>query len=322
MATRSDFGTSSAEWDLFLKEYGGFALASFLENTVMADKVRSRSIRGAKSATFPKIGTATAQYHVPGENLLEDSSYEMSPVTGEIVINVDRVYISTILIADIDEALSYHDVRQPYARNQAHALSKSLDVDLMRCVSQGTQTSATSGWTHGDGYSAVDADFESGSASDALTTIRAIATTFDKNSVPQSGRHLVLGPNAFHKIRTDSTVASTDYNTNTGGDVGLGTWLQYAGFKIHMTPIMEDTSTFKKDHSSGTTGQNNDDYKSDNQNVVALAFQEDCIGHVRAMDLSVEGEYHQLYQGTVMTARIACGSAVLNHSGCGRVKTA
>ncbi len=324
-AQSATFGTNAGtEWELFLRTYGGVALSAFLEKTVMSDKIRTRRISGSKSAVFPQIGTASASYHSQGDNLLEDGSYESNPFSGEQTVYLDNILISTILVSDIDELLSYHDVRVPYAQNQAHALARQLDLDLMKVCVSGSEDVAITGYSKA-GSKVADGDFESGTVADALETIRNCAKKMDLANVPQEGRHMILGPTQYHRLRTDETVASTDYNANTGGDVGTGQWLQYAGFKIHMSALVEDateTTGFRIDHTTPVTGKKNGDYEIDCSDTKAVFFQESGIGHVRGMDLSVEAEYHQLYQGTVLTARMVCGSAVLRPEACGSIQTA
>ena len=54
----------------YLKVFSGEVFATFSNANVMSDKHQVRSISSGKSAQFPVIGTASANYHTPGTEIV------------------------------------------------------------------------------------------------------------------------------------------------------------------------------------------------------------------------------------------------------------
>ena len=70
--------------NLFYKVFSGETLTTFNANTVLKDRIRTRSISSGKSAGFNAIGKVTAGYHQPGNVILGQKVNN-----GEIVITID-----------------------------------------------------------------------------------------------------------------------------------------------------------------------------------------------------------------------------------------
>ena len=80
--------TGSGVNDLFLKLYSGEVLASFQRENKMLGMTNVRSISSGKSAQFPVIGTTSASYHTPGNEILGTSVKH-----AEKTINIDKLLV-------------------------------------------------------------------------------------------------------------------------------------------------------------------------------------------------------------------------------------
>ena len=69
----SKVGTANDARKLFLKQFAGEVLTSFEERNIAMPLHRTRTISNGKSAQFPTVGTASADYHKASQTILGDS---------------------------------------------------------------------------------------------------------------------------------------------------------------------------------------------------------------------------------------------------------
>ena len=91
---------------LFLQVWSGEVLATFMRENTMLGMTQVRSISSGKSAQFPVIGTTSASYHTPGNEILGTSIKH-----NEKTVNIDDLLVSSAFIANLDEAKNHYDVR-------------------------------------------------------------------------------------------------------------------------------------------------------------------------------------------------------------------
>ena len=91
---------------LFLKVWSSEVLATFMRENQMLGMTSVRSISSGKSAQFPVIGTTSASYHTPGEEIVGSSIKH-----NEKIVNIDDLLVSSAFIANLDEAKNHYDVR-------------------------------------------------------------------------------------------------------------------------------------------------------------------------------------------------------------------
>jgi len=84
---------------LFLKVWSGEVLATFMRENKMLGMTQVRTISSGKSAQFPVIGTTSASYHTPGNEIVGSSINH-----SEKTINIDDLLVSSAFLANIDEA--------------------------------------------------------------------------------------------------------------------------------------------------------------------------------------------------------------------------
>jgi len=103
---------------LFLDILGGEVMTAYEMAVKLRDKVRSRTISGARSARFPAVYKAVGQYHTPGAEI----TGQAIPHT-EVTISVDDLLIADAFVALIDDLKNHYDARGPYAKELGRALA-------------------------------------------------------------------------------------------------------------------------------------------------------------------------------------------------------
>ena len=159
---------------LFLKKFAGEVMTVFDEKNIMKPLHTIRTISKGKSAQFPIIGTATAGYYSPGQDILDS---DLLPGTGtndggglnkfkqtETLIHIDKMLMSSTFIASIDELVSHFDVRAPYAHQLGEALANQFDKNVLKvALKTGAKNHATT----------VEAAAVAGNATDKLILLPA-----------------------------------------------------------------------------------------------------------------------------------------------------
>ncbi len=115
---------------LALDIFGGEVITAFDLATITADKVQTRTLSGGmRSARFPKIWKATAEYHTAGKELLGNEIE-----TGEITITPDEILVAHTAIYDLDDMLSHFDVRSQFSEELGRALARVYDKNNFRNI--------------------------------------------------------------------------------------------------------------------------------------------------------------------------------------------
>lgn len=308
--------------ELFLKVFSGEVMTTFEAEAVFKNFTRVRTISSGKSAQFPFIGNVSAGYHSPGTEMVGNDVYH-----AERVINVDQLLTSHVSIANIDEAMNHYDVRAPYTTEIGRALAYAMDTKLARVIARAARTGAvlndtryptwgasganSSNWATGtDNTDLADAGAAT-TASTLLGKIWKVAEIFDTKNVPQTGRYLALKPAQYYLLlqNGNSMTNSLILNKDIGGQGSYSTasMPMVAGFSV-VKSIHIPSTDFTADTSSATGGNN---YNGDFSKTVALAWQGECVGTVKLMDISSESEYSVARQATLMVSKYAMGHGVL-----------
>ena len=127
-------GASGLDTDraLMLKLGSAEVMEAFMTATVFKGKTRERNIRGGKSVAFPITGKMTAAYHQPGTELtgtINDPSD-----LNERVISLDALMVADAAIYNVDELMSFFDVRQIYTKELGRALAVEYDKRVARMI--------------------------------------------------------------------------------------------------------------------------------------------------------------------------------------------
>lgn len=132
---------------LFLKKFAGEVLTTFTTDNIFSQMHTMRTIENGKSAQFPLTGYATAAYHTPGYDILDNSNSLLSNILhDEKVINIDSLLLSSVFVPNIDEMMNHYDVRSIYSTELGRALAKKFDSNIARVIALGaTGSSAVTG---------------------------------------------------------------------------------------------------------------------------------------------------------------------------------
>tara|TARA_B100000085_G_scaffold281656_1_gene308663 strand:- start:47 stop:997 length:951 start_codon:yes stop_codon:yes gene_type:complete len=295
---------------LFLKVWSGEVLATFQRENKMLGMTNVRTISSGKSAQFPVIGTTSASYHTPGNEILGTSVKH-----AEKTINIDDLLVSSAFIANIDEAKNHYDVRSTYTSEMGRALANTVDKNLLQLAVLGAQASATI--TGGNGGTQItDADANT-NATSLIASIFECAQALDEKDVPSEDRFCVVKPDIYYQIVQNDKILNRDFGANGNGVYSDGTVIKVAGINI----VKSNTAvTAYADNSSAVSGTNNT-YNVDAQYVVATVFHKSAIGTVKLMDLGMESEYDLRRQGSLMVAKMALGHGILRPESATLIKT-
>ena len=329
--TPSRLGQSMGAGDtdaLFLKVFGNEVLSAFEEANVMKELHTIRTISSGKSAQFPVLGTATAKYHTPGEDVFDaGNSYTTAIKHRERVINIDDVLIAATSIANIDELKNHYDVRATYSSELGRALAKRFDLATMRTLAAAAETDADSR-ANPDAAQGTRLDLGTGSlpanlstAANIIQTFRVMAQTLDEKHVPSDGRFAILTPELYYLLTGSDNIA---INRDFGGSgaVASGSIPQLLGIKIYSSPHIADIAV--SDVSGDDVNANNNPFDDAEGSSDAKGYLDagldvlqflgghtSAIGTVKLMDLAVESEYSMQKQSTLMLAKYAMGHGIL-----------
>ena len=311
LATR--LGQSNLAGDtnaLFLKVWAGEVLTAFRKATVFEALHKVRTISSGKTASFPIIGVNSATYHTPGTQIIGTQQK-----VAEANINVDDKLISSVFLADIDEAKNHYDVRSQFSTEMGNALAYRYDQNVAAIIAKAARTSnappfndqlpgGTSGATD-NAFKIVAANKAAITGAQLAAKLFAAAQKMDENNLPEDGRYCCLAPAEYYKLVQTTDVINRDWGGQ--GAYADGTVLKVAGIDIIKSNHLPNTNR------TAVTGENNA-YDANFTNSVALIWNPMCAGTVKLMDLKMEttgGDIHALWQGTFMVASMACGTGVL-----------
>lgn len=292
---------------LYLKIFAGEVLTAFNETNVAMSRSTVRTISHGKSAQFPATWKNTAGYHTPGEMIVGDKINH-----NERVITIDDLLISSVFIANIDEALSHYDVRSEYSKQCGAALSRTMDKNILQVGYLAARASATvAGGFGGTAITAADADTD---ADILIGAAFEAAQALDEKDVPESDRALFVKPEQYYKlVNSSSKLINVDYNPSGNGSIAGGKVYNVAGMDIVKTNNLPNGLDV-------TTGPTK--YQGDFTTSVALVMHKSAVGTVKLMDLSVESDYLVQNQGTLIVAKLAVGHGILRPESAVEIKTA
>ena len=312
-ATPSFLGKANNSGDdnaLFLKLFSGEVLSAFARANKMLPMTTVRTIANGKSASFPLVGTTTAEYHTPGAEITGNVIN-----ANEKVITIDDMLIAHSFVSELDELKNHYDVRQIYSKELGEALARKVDDHLLQLAVLGARSSGlVSGRSGGSAITDADANTN---ASSLIDSIFEGAEDLDNNSVPENDRFCVVSPDIYYKIVNNDKILNRDFG-GVNGVYADGTVLKVAGINIVKSTA---TATAFTDLSSASTTGHNNTYTGDFSNTVAVIFHKSSIGSVKLMDLKMDTEYDLRRSGTLMVGKMAMGSGFLRPEAMVEIKT-
>jgi len=295
-------GSFAGDNAMFLKVWAGEVLTAFRKSTVFEALHKVRTISSGKTAQFPIIGVNSASYHTPGNQIIGTQQK-----VAEATVNIDDKLISSVFLADIDEAKNHYDVRSQFSAEMGNALAYTFDKNVAAVIAKAART-ATHFNTDLPGGTRIKIVATSKAAitgAQLATALFAAAQKMDENNLPEGERYCCLAPAEYYKLVQETSVINRDWGGQ--GAYADGTVLKVAGIDIIKSNHLPTTNR------SAVSGENNA-YDADYTKSVALVWNPGAAGTVKLMDLKMEttgGDVHALWQGTFMVASMACGTGIL-----------
>ena len=289
--------------NLYLKVFSGETLKTFNTETVWKGRHREKTISSGRSAQFPAIGKASAEYHVAGQWI---NGQDMNH--GEKVISIDDQLISSVFVSDFNEAMAHYETRSEFTVQIGESLAQAYDQHLF-AISAKACLNGTAGAVAGMGAATTDAIGASPTVTNVVDAIFNAAGYFDETNVPKNERVVFLTPAIYWAIVRDGSMLDRDFG-NTNGSQADGTVFKVAGMEIVMSNNL--ALNFGTDTLSGVrAGSTVADYDVDASAAVALVAQKQAVGTVKLMEMSTIKEFQAGRLGTLMVSKYACGHGVL-----------
>ena len=346
-AVASRLGQVNAAGDvkaIFLKKFAGEVLTTFEQTNVMKPLHTIRTINNGKSAQFPVTGTASAAYHVVGEDLVDstNSGGIQQIKHAEKIISIDELLVSSTFIANLDELKNHYDVRSIYSGELGRALANKFDKQVIQTALINTATwdgsgiatpavtTITGNYAGSAVYSAAGTDdankrFLGSTGAGTMDTdglylakaIYAAAQLLDEKDVPADNRFCLVSPQRYYNLIQAETASGNNLLTinrdwDGQGSYAKGTVAQVAGVTVVKTNHLPTADI------AAETGQANTYSDTFGTKVMGLVFHKSAVGTVKLQDLSTESEYQIQRQGTLMVAKYAMGHGGLRPE-CGVV---
>ena len=310
-------GSSGLDTDraLMLKLGAAEVLDAFETATVFKGKTRERNIRGGKSVAFPVTGKLLARYHQPGTTI--DGTGNDPSDLNEKVISLDALMISDVAVLEVDELMSYFDVRQVYTKELGRALATEYDKRVARMIfaaasvsSEPLALSHNTGKT-GNGIT-LGTDYTGGSATrqakgDALVNaIFDARVAFEEKDVSIDDMYAVFTPEDYYLISQSSRAINADFGG--AGTIADGRTLRVAGI-----PIFSSNHVTQANYTL-VAGDHNADYAQNLSKCKGLIFNKEAVGVVSLLSPQLQmtgSEYKVQHQADLMVARQALGMGVL-----------
>lgn len=281
---------------LFLKVYGGEVLTAFEQNNVVMPLHTVRTISSGKSAQFPATWRVTGGYHTAGTEIVGQTANQ-----NERVITIDDLLVSSVFIADIDEAKTHFDYRSTYSMETGRFLAANWDKNVMQVMALAARGAAiVTGAPGGTVFTSATTLYKT-SATDLAAGIYAAVQTFDEKDIPQtSEKNALVRPAQYYLLAQSTALINRDWALGNG-NYGTGQILQVGGANIIKTNHVPSTLV-----NTGPTA-----YQGDFTKTAALVVTKEAVGTVKLMDLSMRMSYDERRLGTLIVSRYAVGHGIL-----------
>jgi hypothetical protein len=308
-ATVTSFGQQNgagAADALFLKVFGGEVLAAFEESNVVMDKHTVRTISAGKSAQFPATWKVAAGYHTPGAEIVGQTSN-----VSERVITIDDLLLSSVFIANIDEAKSHYDVRSIYSKEVGRSLSNQWDKNVLQTGILAARAAATVTDGYGGTTFTSATTLYKTSATDLAAGIYAAMQAFDEKDVPEvEEKSCFLKPAQYYLLAQSTALLNRDWAADNG-NYAEGKIIRIGNARLVKTNHLPTTSVV-----AGPAA-----YQGDFTKTAALLMTKQAVGTVKLMDLAQEMAYDIRRQGTLIVAKYAVGHGILRPECSAELKT-
>jgi len=313
---------------LMLKLGSAEVLDAYMTACLFKGKTRERNIRGGKSVAFPITGKMAARYHKPGTPILGEGNDPSD--LNERVINLDALMIADAAIYQLDELMTYFDVRQVYTTELGRSLAYEYDKRVARMIyaaaSNTTEPLAKDGTAKPKGPAnntgrvgkkiTLPAGYTTAGATRQAKGDILVDAIFDarialeKKDVGIDGMYAVCTPEAYYAITASSRSINTDFNGGSGrnGTIAQGETARVAGIPLYSSNHVQQPAY------TLVAGDYNPDYVQDLSKCEMLIFNKEAVGVLTLLSPSLQmtgPEFRVQYQSDLLVARQAIGMGIL-----------
>ena len=318
-------GSSADNYALFLKLGISEVISAYDRKCIFKGMLKSRNITGGKSAAFPVAGKVTAAYLTPG-NALTGSTNAPSDLNEEI-INLDGLMVADVSIFELDELMSYWQMRQEYTHQLGQALAVEFDKRAARIIfaaaarsteplakaSNAGRTGNTA--TLSSGYAAAP---NAAKGDELVTAIFNMKAAMERKDVPGEEMVCAVGPEEYYFLSQSSRAINADFNGAGGGN---GTVANGKVFSIAGIPVIKSNHVTQAAYTN-VTGDRNSAYAQNLTKCKALIFGKDCAGVLTLKEPKLQvtsNDWNIEHQSTLMVASQSIGMGVLRAECAGSI---
>jgi hypothetical protein len=340
--TTGDWGNSAtpAPGQLYGQVFESEILTRFVEYLQFAPKVRSKSIATGTKAKFPATWKLDTTIHDRGEEL-----FGQEIATREYEINLEsRPVVSTYETDDLEQDLSYYDVRSELAAETGRALAKQWDIKTMYWLHQAAtyvnvaSMAGSSIFPAGGGATVKTATLtpDADGAIAILDAVEAQVVAWENGYVPQENRYCAVTPAMWYAIKN---VGMPTAGTNVGlyrplfgshqmglpggpgqmGNEGPDSYIMHNGVAIFRTPWLADTSVMADRSSDAAIDAL---YRKNYSDTSAILFQEQAVGTVMHTGIKTEMDRDVRRQTDFTVSKMFTGGGILRPQCAAIIKSA
>ncbi|WP_109798684.1 major capsid protein [Novosphingobium meiothermophilum] len=288
-------------YELALDVRGGEVLTAYNAAVIMADKHKTQALAGAKSVKFPAFWNASAEYHIPGQEITGGAI-----ASQDITISPDDKLISSVFVSDVDEALFDVEVRSPYTEAIGRELAEHHDRNVMRTILRAARSGAL--FTGDTGGTALTNAAFANTATALFDGLSQAKENMDAKRVPVDTQavYAVLPTAQWYLLARSDRNLNRDYN---GG---------VASIQRHLLTTVDDIQISKSNVANAVFGVNSTSdtsipsyYRLDATNARGIVFTEYAAASVIVQDVGFQLVDQPEKQGVLMIGRRMVGTRVL-----------
>lgn len=288
----------------FLTQWSGEVDTTFKKTTVTKGRFRSRTITNGRSYQYPAIGGLKAEYHTPGNVILGQDA-----VHGTKTVTVDDLLVSSVFIANIEEAMTHYPVRKEYTSEMGYVMAQTFDHQIFATLTKSAVDGET-GILPGFGPATEQKIGTAPTLANIEAAIFDAAVYFDKTNIPQQDRVAFIDPETYWAFVEDGKYLNRDFGNTGNGNQETGGLRKIAGFELVVSNNL--ALNFGVDTMPGKrNGSNITDYTVDGLATKVLCTQGQALGTVTLIGMASESEYQMERQGYLMLSKYAVGHDIL-----------
>lgn len=307
--TPSRTGQNNATGDsrALFKEKAMTDILEFFKTTLtISEHITHKSIENGKSASFPVIGTASAQYLAAGDSLNGEAIKHT-----ERIIAIDDLLVAHAFIFDLDAAMEHYNSEAAYMVQIKESLKRSWEQDAYRTLVQAAAIKNATDLAAA-GLKAFDeqkyntpvtvaaADVKKG-----MVIYQAVLDAYDQWFANENIGEpaVVLQPAQYSALLANPATTGTTFVDDPASQSGKVPLV--AGMKVYRTPYLPKAAVTASVSIKAK-------YAGDYTGTLGVVFSKGAIGVLSLKEIQVELSREHRNKADLMSADMAIGFGILN----------